>query len=202
MLQITLHRKKLLFDVVLIHLGEHCTGKNLVQCCPRGSRQHCTWKNLFNVVVIFLGQHSTGKNPVQCCPRDSRQHCTGNPVHCRLNNIIFLRFLFWTGYFFDNSRLLRMPRQHWTNFPNIAQKNSGPTFNKKTRLYGTYHHIIHDSTSLIIYSHGQVRKRVRHFRSSLAIRQIRETQIHIQTQIQLNPVLTLATKHLLIIKKR
>ena len=28
--------------IVLIILGQHCTGKNLVQCCPRGSRQHYT----------------------------------------------------------------------------------------------------------------------------------------------------------------
>ena len=42
--------EKILFSDVLILLGQHCTGKNLVQYCPRGSRQHCT-----------------GKNPVQCC---------------------------------------------------------------------------------------------------------------------------------------
>ena len=30
-------------------LGQHCTGQNPMQCCPRGSGQQCT-----------------GKNPVQC----------------------------------------------------------------------------------------------------------------------------------------
>ena len=33
--------KKILFNVVLILLGQHCTGKNPMQCCPRGSRQLC-----------------------------------------------------------------------------------------------------------------------------------------------------------------
>ena len=41
---------KILFIVVLILLGHHCTGKNFAQCCPRVSRKHCT-----------------GKNPVKCC---------------------------------------------------------------------------------------------------------------------------------------
>ena len=40
---------KILFNIVVILLGQHCTGKNPVQCCPRDSRQHCI-----------------GKNPVQC----------------------------------------------------------------------------------------------------------------------------------------
>ena len=39
-----------LFNVVLILLGQHYTVKNLVQCCQRGSRQHCTWKVLVNIV--------------------------------------------------------------------------------------------------------------------------------------------------------
>ena len=36
---------KILFNVVLILLGQHYTGKYLMQCCPRGSRQQCTGKN-------------------------------------------------------------------------------------------------------------------------------------------------------------
>ena len=60
----------------------------LVQCCPRGSRQHYTGKILFNVVLILLGQHRTGKSFAQCCPRCSRQHWTEkNPVQCCLNNL-------------------------------------------------------------------------------------------------------------------
>ena len=72
-------KEKIMFNVVLIFLGQDCTGKSLVQCCPRASRQHCTAINLFNVllrgsrqhckgsilfnvVVILLGQHCTGKN--------------------------------------------------------------------------------------------------------------------------------------------
>ena len=37
-------QEKDLFNVVLILFGQHCTGKILVQFCPRGSRQHCTEK--------------------------------------------------------------------------------------------------------------------------------------------------------------
>ena len=76
---------KILFNVVLILLGQHCTGKPFVQYCPRVSRQHCTGKNsvqcclntlgttlhrkkiVFNLVLILLGQHCTNKNIVQCC---------------------------------------------------------------------------------------------------------------------------------------
>ena len=38
-------QEKILFNVVLIFLGQHSTCKNLVQCYPRDSRQHCTGKN-------------------------------------------------------------------------------------------------------------------------------------------------------------
>ena len=92
-------QEKTLFNVVLILLGQHGTGKNLVQCCPTGSGQHFTEKYsvvlktlynvvlegpyniaegkiLFNIVLILLGQYCTGKSLKQCCPRRSRQHCT------------------------------------------------------------------------------------------------------------------------------
>ena len=59
-------QEKILFNVVLLLLKQHCTCKNLEQCCPRCYRQHCTWKILFYVAVILLRQHSTGKNPFQC----------------------------------------------------------------------------------------------------------------------------------------
>ena len=42
-LQTTLH-KKILRNFALILLGQHCTGKNPMQCCPRGSRQLCIKK--------------------------------------------------------------------------------------------------------------------------------------------------------------
>ena len=48
-LQITLH-KKTLCNFALMLLGQHCTGQNPMQCCPRGSRQLCI-----------------RENPVQCC---------------------------------------------------------------------------------------------------------------------------------------
>ena len=42
---------KILFNNVVILLGQHCIDKNSVQCCPRDSRQHCTGKKS-NVVWI------------------------------------------------------------------------------------------------------------------------------------------------------
>ena len=49
--QKTSHRKKPAQCCLnTLVLGQHCTGKNFVQCCPIVSRKHCT-----------------GKNPVQCC---------------------------------------------------------------------------------------------------------------------------------------
>ena len=36
----------LLHKSCLLAIGQHYTGKSLVQCCPRGSRQQCTGKNL------------------------------------------------------------------------------------------------------------------------------------------------------------
>ena len=47
--QTTLHKKKTLCNVALVLLEQNCTSQNPMQCCPRGSRQHCI------------------KNPVQCC---------------------------------------------------------------------------------------------------------------------------------------
>ena len=37
--------EKILFNDVLILLGQHCTGKNIVKFCPRSSRKQCTGKN-------------------------------------------------------------------------------------------------------------------------------------------------------------
>ena len=36
----TLYKKKILLNVLLILLGQHCIDKNPVQCCPRGSQYH------------------------------------------------------------------------------------------------------------------------------------------------------------------
>ena len=61
MLPTILYKKKILFNVVSVFLGQHCTGKKPMQCCPRGSRQHCIVNILCNVDLILLGQRSTGK---------------------------------------------------------------------------------------------------------------------------------------------
>ena len=37
--------KKILCNFALILLGKHCTGQNLMQCCPKSSRQHCIRRN-------------------------------------------------------------------------------------------------------------------------------------------------------------
>ena len=55
-------QKKILFLVVWIFLGQHCTGQNLIQCCPKGSSSHWTGKILCNFVLILLGQHYIRKN--------------------------------------------------------------------------------------------------------------------------------------------
>ena len=80
---------KILFNFVLILLGQHCTGKNPVQFCPNTLRTILHRKKiLFNFVLILLGQHYTGKNPVQFCPRVSKQHCTRkNTVQFCLNTL-------------------------------------------------------------------------------------------------------------------
>ena len=64
------NKKKILFNVVLVFLGQHCTGKKPMQCCPRGSRQHCIVNILCNVDV-------PQENAMQCCRRGSKQHRTG-----------------------------------------------------------------------------------------------------------------------------
>ena len=48
--------EKNLCNLVLIPLGQHCTGKNSMQYCPEGSRQQCTEKILVKVVLILLRQ--------------------------------------------------------------------------------------------------------------------------------------------------
>ena len=92
-------------------------------------------KILFNNVVRILGQHCTGRNlchVAQETPDNIVQE--KNPVQCRLNNIIFRRFLFWTGYIFDNNRLLQMSRQHCTSFLKIAQENSQSNIEQKGKI--------------------------------------------------------------------
>ena len=70
---------KILFNVVLILLGQYCTDKIFMQCCSKGSRQHCIKKKkkkvLINVVLILFRVHSTVKNSMQRRRKHSRQYC-------------------------------------------------------------------------------------------------------------------------------
>ena len=70
--QTTLH-KKILCNFVLILLGQHCTGQNPMQCCPRGSKQLCISKMFHSMLTAYAilvlcnvapgsKQHFTGKN--------------------------------------------------------------------------------------------------------------------------------------------
>ena len=52
-LQTTLH-KKTLCNFALMLLGQHCTGQNPMQCCPRGSRQLCIRENLVQCCLNIL----------------------------------------------------------------------------------------------------------------------------------------------------
>ena len=91
-------------------------------------------KILFNIVVILLGQHCTDKNPVQYCPSDYRQHYTGKKQCIVVWTTSLSAFLFWTDYFFNNNRLLQMPHQHYTNFPDIAQEKSRANIEQKDKI--------------------------------------------------------------------
>ena len=46
--------RKILSNVVLILVGQHCTGQNPMQYCSRGSKQHCM-KNLVQFRLNALG---------------------------------------------------------------------------------------------------------------------------------------------------
>ena len=128
------------FNVVLILVGQHCTSKNLVQRCPRGSRQQFTRESPMQCCLNTLRKTLHRKNLVQYCLRGSRQHCTGkNPVQCRLSNIWSL---FSDIYFGPNNFLIITGCFKWCAnivqiLPTLHKKNPGPTTNKKTRLHGT-----------------------------------------------------------------
>ena len=60
----------------IIILGQYCTDKNPLQCCPWGSRQQCTGKILFKAVLILLNkaaQIKTLRNVVRETP-DNNGH--------------------------------------------------------------------------------------------------------------------------------
>ena len=116
-LQTTMHRKKLwiVFNVVLILLEWHCSGKNLLQCClfnTPGTTLHRLKpyavlslrlqtifhkKNPVQYCLNILETILYRKNPMLCCSRGSKQHSTvKNPVWC-LNNIWSLFGSFYFG---------------------------------------------------------------------------------------------------------
>ena len=51
--QTTLQKKKILCNFALILLGQHCVGKNPIQCCPRSSRQLCKRKMFHSVLTAY-----------------------------------------------------------------------------------------------------------------------------------------------------
>ena len=73
----TLHMK-IIRNVLLIYLGQHCARKLPVQCWLMVNIQPFLANNLFDVVSIKLGQHFIGISYTQCCPNNNitRQHCT------------------------------------------------------------------------------------------------------------------------------
>ena len=73
-IQTTLHKEKILFIVVLILLGQHCTGKILCHVPQEASDNIAQEKILFGVALI----HCIGKmfHTILCMLPSSRQHCT------------------------------------------------------------------------------------------------------------------------------
>ena len=79
---------KILFNVVLILLGQNCTGKTLSNVVQETLNNISQVKILFNYDLIPLRQHCTGKNFVQCCSKGSWQHCIEkNSVEYCLNTL-------------------------------------------------------------------------------------------------------------------
>ena len=88
-LQITLYiKKKILCNVVLILLGQHCTGKNPMQCCPRDSRQLCIRKNLVQCCLNTLWATLHSWKPYAMLPeRPQTTLYKKNSVQCCLNTL-------------------------------------------------------------------------------------------------------------------
>ena len=87
--------------------------------------------------IFFNKKRTLAKLPTPLLPIKSHFCLTSNPPPpppSKWASYVYhplRRFLFWTGYFFYNNRLLHMRPQHCTNFPDIAQEKSGPLLNKK-----------------------------------------------------------------------
>ena len=121
----------------LLAMDQHCTGKNLVQCCPRVSRQHCTGKNPVQCCVNTLGAASHRcKNLVHAMlsKRCSRQHCTKKIV---FNVVLILLGQHCTGKYPAMLSLMLQTTMHRKKYcsklsyhyswDNIAQVRSSPS---------------------------------------------------------------------------
>ena len=83
--------------MLILRLQTTMHRKNSMQCCPSGSRQHCTGKNPMQCFLnttgtvlntsLNLSQYSWNniahKKPFAMLSGGSRKHCTGkNPMQC------------------------------------------------------------------------------------------------------------------------
>ena len=168
-LQTTIHRKKLwiVFNMVLILLEWHCSGKNLLQCClfnTPGTTLHrlkpyamlslrlqtaLHKKNPVQYCLNILGTILYRKNPMLCCPRGSKQHSIAkkSSVMSKQHLVTFWQFLLWIGWFFNNNRLQQMLCQHCSNLGNIAKEKSQTNIEQKDRIVWNN---IHSSIYLIL----------------------------------------------------
>ena len=55
-----------------------------MQCCPRGSRQHCIKNNLVHVYLNTFGTTLHRSNLMQLYPRGSKQQCTRKKILCKI----------------------------------------------------------------------------------------------------------------------
>ena len=137
-LQTTLH-KKILCNFALILLGQHCTDRCPMQCCPRGSRQYCIKKNPCNFALILLGQHCTAKTLCnvagEACDNFAYEKCS---VQCQ-------RLMQSWSYALLSQRLLAtLHRKKFRQFRQCRLNNvwslslhmyiSGPSRQKKIQL--------------------------------------------------------------------
>ena len=66
----TLH-KKIIWNVILISVGQHCVMTLPVQCWTVVYKQLSWQNNLCNAVSIGIWQHCMGISYIQCCPNTS-----------------------------------------------------------------------------------------------------------------------------------
>ena len=127
--------EKILCNVLLILSGQHCTVKNPMQYCPRGSRQHCIKNILCNFALILLGQHCIGWNPMKCCPKGSRQHCIRkNSLQCTLNTL-GTKLHSWKPYAMlpDSLQTTLHKKNFPFNFPMLSQRLQATLHRKRIR---------------------------------------------------------------------